>query len=144
MQATLRSIFSVLLASIRMRLITISRYPGADRAGYLHPDRLRHPADPAGRASAGAMQPRSLRATPAPATTSAYMLIGSCIFTIVINAFWHVAYWLRWEQESGTLESALPGAHPGRVWVVAGTALYTCIRSTLSRHRRLPDRLAAC
>jgi ABC-2 type transport system permease protein len=47
---------------------------------------------------------------------------------MVSLAFWHVAYWLRWEQESGTLESLyLAPSH--RIWVAAGTALYSCLRA---------------
>ena len=61
----------------------------------------------------------------------AYMLIGSSVFTFVNFAFWHIAYWLRWEQESGTLE-ALYLAPTHRIWVVAGTALYSCLRGMFS------------
>jgi ABC-2 type transport system permease protein len=59
---------------------------------------------------------------------SAYMLIGSSVFSIVSYAFWHVAYWLRWEQETGTLE-AIYLAPVHRIWVLAGTAMYSFIRS---------------
>jgi ABC-2 type transport system permease protein len=61
----------------------------------------------------------------------AYLLIGSSVFTIVSYAFWHIAYWLRWEQESGTLETLyLTPTH--RIWVAAGTALYSCLRGVFS------------
>jgi ABC-2 type transport system permease protein len=59
---------------------------------------------------------------------SAYMLIGSSVFSIVSYAFWHVAFWLRWEQETGTLEAIyLTPVH--RIWVLGGTALYSFVRS---------------
>ncbi|NJN44845.1 MAG: ABC transporter permease [Anaerolineae bacterium] len=58
----------------------------------------------------------------------AFMLIGSSVFTIVSYAFWHMANWLRWEMQTGTLES-LYLAPTGRIWVAAGTALYSFIRS---------------
>jgi ABC-type multidrug transport system permease subunit len=59
------------------------------------------------------------------------MLIGSNVFIIVANAFWNIAYWLRWEQETGTLE-ALYLAPTSRLWLVAGVALYSAARSIVS------------
>ena len=59
-----------------------------------------------GRASAGAKQPgQSSFKNTGTSNYVAYMLIGSSVFTMVTFAFWHVAYWLRWEQEAGTLEA---------------------------------------
>ncbi len=61
----------------------------------------------------------------------AYMLIGCGVFAPVGFAFWHIAYWLRWEQQAGTLEVLyrVPTHH---IWVVAGTALYSCLRGMFS------------
>ncbi|MCP4283643.1 MAG: ABC transporter permease, partial [Gammaproteobacteria bacterium] len=60
-----------------------------------------------------------------------FMMIGSSAFTIVSYAFWHIAYWIRWEMETGTLE-ALYLSPTERIWVAAGTALYSSIRSIFS------------
>jgi ABC-2 type transport system permease protein len=59
------------------------------------------------------------------------MLIGSSVFSIVSNAFWHIAYWLRREQTLGTLES-LYLVPTGRLWLVGGSALYSAARSVVS------------
>jgi ABC-2 type transport system permease protein len=81
-----------------------------------------------GRATAGADAGAVFEQNTGTTNFVAYMLIGSSVFTIVSLAFWHIAYWLRWEQETGTLE-ALYLSPTNRIWVVAGTALYSCARS---------------
>jgi ABC-type multidrug transport system permease subunit len=50
---------------------------------------------------------------------------------IVSMAFWHIGYWLRFEQETGTLE-AVYLAPTGRVWLAAGVSLYSALRAILS------------
>jgi ABC-2 type transport system permease protein len=60
-----------------------------------------------------------------------YLLIGSSALNLVSNAFWHMAYWLRREQELGTLESLYQTPTP-RIWVAAGTALYSAVRSVIT------------
>jgi ABC-2 type transport system permease protein len=131
MQATLRSNLSIVLSSTRMRLITISRYPGQLVLDVFVPIVFATLPILLGRATAGANAATVFAENTGTSNYAAYMLIGSCIFTIVSFAFWHMAYWLRWEQESGTLE-ALYLAPTRRVWIAAGTALYSCIRSLLS------------
>lgn len=119
---------SATLASARMRLTTIARYPGELFTDMIIP--LVTAAMPIllGRASAGAAAGEVFRQNTGTANYVAYMLIGSSVFTMVAMAFWHVAYWLRWEQEAGTLEAIyLTPTH--RIWVAAGTALYSCTRS---------------
>jgi ABC-2 type transport system permease protein len=122
---------SAMLASTRMRLITISRYKGQLISEIIIPIVFAAMPILLGRASGGANAEAVFEANTGTRQYVAFMLIGSSVFSIVSNAFWHIAYWLRREQESGTLES-LYLAPTGRVWIVAGTALYSSIRSVAS------------
>jgi ABC-2 type transport system permease protein len=125
------TILSVILASARMRLTTITRYPGQLVMDILVPIVLAAMPILLGRASGGANAEQVFAANTGTTNYVAYLLIGSSVFTIVSYAFWHIAYWLRWEQESGTLETLyLTPTH--RIWVAAGTALYSCLRGLFS------------
>lgn len=126
----LRDNFSVLFASFRMRLTTITRYPGQLVMDIFIPIIFAYMPILLGRAS-GTNPEATFYANTGTSNYIAYMLIGSAVFTLVSFAFWHVAYWLRWEQEAGTLE-ALYLAPTHRIWVVAGTALYSCLRGLFS------------
>jgi len=126
----LRSNFSVLLASFRMRLTTIARYPGQLAMDIVIPIVFAYMPILLGRAS-GSNPAATFAANTGTSNYISYMLIGASVFTLVNFAFWHVAYWLRWEQEAGTLE-ALYLAPTHRIWVVAGTALYSCLRGIFS------------
>jgi ABC-2 type transport system permease protein len=128
---SLRSNFSILLASARMRLVTVSRYPGQVLLDVLIPIFFAALPILLGRATSGPFAGQVFAENTGTSNYVAYMLIGSCVFTIVSFAFWHMAYWLRWEQESGTLE-ALYLAPTHRIWVAGGTALYSCARSLIS------------
>jgi ABC-2 type transport system permease protein len=125
---TLRANLSVTLASARMRLMTIARYPGQLLLEVIIPIVFAAMPILLGRATAGADAGAVFEQNTGTTNFVAYMLIGSSVFTIVSLAFWHIAYWLRWEQETGTLE-ALYLSPTNRIWVVAGTALYSCARS---------------
>jgi ABC-2 type transport system permease protein len=124
--ANLRSNFSVLFASFRMRLTTITRYPGQLVTEIFVPIVFAYMPILLGRAS-GANSTLIFEANTGTTNYISYMLIGTSVFTLVNFAFWHVAYWLRWEQEAGTLEG-LYLAPTHRLWVVGGTALYSCLR----------------
>ena len=128
---SLRSNISVVLASARMRLITISRYPGQLVMDIIIPIVFAAMPILLGRATAGPNAEAVFAANTGTTNYVAYMLIGSSVFTIVSYAFWHIAYWLRWEQETGTLE-ALYLSPTHRLWVAGGTALYSCLRSLFS------------
>jgi ABC-2 type transport system permease protein len=127
----LRAGLSVVWASARMRFTTISRYPGQVVVDIVVPIVFAAMPILLGRATAGAQAGAVFEQNTGTANYVAYMLIGSSVFTIVSYAFWHIANWLRWEQETGTLE-ALYLVPTHRVWVVAGTALYSCLRGVLS------------
>ncbi|OGO64788.1 MAG: hypothetical protein A2Z45_11960 [Chloroflexi bacterium RBG_19FT_COMBO_55_16] len=128
---SLRSNLSVLFASMRMRLMTISRYPGQLVLDIIIPIVFAAMPILLGRATSGANAGVIFAQNTGTSNYVAYMLIGSSVFTIVSYAFWHIAYWLRWEQETGTLE-ALYLSPTDRIWVAAGTALYSCLRSLFS------------
>jgi ABC-2 type transport system permease protein len=111
--------------------MTISRYPGQLVMDFVVPIVFASMPILLGRANAGENAAAIFKQNTGTNNYVAYMLIGSSVFTIVSMSLWHVAYWLRWEQEAGTLES-LYLAPTNRIWVAAGTALYSCIRGIFS------------
>jgi ABC-2 type transport system permease protein len=127
----MRVILSVVFASARMRFMTITRYPGQLVMDIVVPIVFASMPILLGRASAGENAAAIFKQNTGTSNYVAYMLIGSSVFTIVSMSLWHVAYWLRLEQEAGTLET-LYLAPTNRVWVAAGTALYSCIRGIFS------------
>ena len=60
-----------------------------------------------------------------------YMLIGASTFTVVSLMLWLIGYWIRREQETGTLES-LYLAPAKRFWVLAGVTSYAFIRAMIA------------
>ena len=129
-QISLASKVRVTLHAARMRLIVISRYRGQLMMDIIVP--IVFAAMPILIArSHGEGAAATFEANTGTANYVAFMLIGSSVFAVVSNAFWHIANWLRWEMETGTLE-ALYLAPVGRVWVAGGTALYSALRSTTS------------
>ena len=127
----IRSNLSVVFASFRMRLITITRYPGQVVIDIIVPIVMASMPILLGRATGGAQAAEIFQQNTGTANYVGFMLIGSSVFTIVSYAFWHIANWLRWEQGIGTLETLyLTPTH--RLWVAAGTALYSCLRVVLS------------
>lgn len=128
---SLRSNLSVLLASTWMRMMTISRYPGQLILDIIIPIVFASMPILLGRAAAGPQAAINFERNTGTANYVAYMLIGASAFSIVSYAFWHIANWLRWEQETGTLE-ALYLSPTHRIWVAGGTALYSCLRGLFS------------
>lgn len=126
-----RKYLSIIMASARMRLINISRYPGQLVVDIVIPIVFAAMPILLGRATAGPAAGEVFEQNTGTDNYVAYMLIGSSAFTIVSYAFWHIANWLRWEQETGTLEALyLTPTH--RIWMAAGTAVYSCLRGVLS------------
>ena len=126
----LRSRLGAALATARMRLLVVSRYPGQLFVEILIPIVFASMPILLARAnadSAGANFQRNVGTS----NYIAYMLLGSSAFMIVSMAFWHIGYWLRFEQETGTLE-AVYLAPTGRVWLAAGVSLYSSLRAILS------------
>jgi len=129
-RSRLRSRLGAALATARMRLLVVTRYPGQLFVEILIP--IVFASMPillaqANADSAGANFQRNVGTS----NYVAYMLLGSCAFMIVSMAFWHIGYWLRFEQETGTLE-AVYLAPTGRVWLAAGVSLYSSLRAILS------------
>ena len=128
---TLRATLSVVLASARMRFITITRYPGQLTMDIIIPIVFAYIPILLSQSGDGANPAQVFEQNTGTTNYISYMLIGSSTFTIVTLAFWHVAYWLRWEQESGTLEALyLTPTH--RFWIAGGTALYSSARGVFS------------
>jgi len=124
---TFRQSLSAALAETRLRLLNISRYPGQMVMEIIIPIVFAAMPMLLGRATAGADAEANFRANTGTANYVAFLLIGSNVFMIVSNAFWHIAYWLRFEQETGTLEAVY--LTPTRsTTLVAGVALYSAIR----------------
>lgn len=59
-----------------------------------------------------------------------YMLIGSCVFMVVTLMMWLIGYWVRREQETGTLESMYL-APAKRFYILAGVTTYAFLRSMM-------------
>lgn len=128
---TLSQNLSAALAETRLRMINISRYPGQMVMEIIIPIVFAAMPMLLGRATAGADAGANFEANTGTANYVAFLLIGSNVFTIVSSAFWHVAYWLRFEQETGTLESVYLTPTSSRT-LAAGVALYSVTRGLAS------------
>lgn len=127
----LSSKLSVVLATARMRLMLVSRYKGQLFTEILIPIVFASMPILLGRATAGDAAEANFLANTGTSNYIGYMLIGSSTFLIVSFAFWLVGYWLRFEQETGTLE-AIYLTPTSRVWNAAGVSLYSAVRSLIS------------
>jgi ABC-2 type transport system permease protein len=84
-----------------------------------------------GQAAAGADAAANFAAKTGTTNYVAYLLIGSNAFILVTRAFWDIAYWLRFEQETGTLE-AIYLTPTGSLTLASGVALYSICRGLLT------------
>jgi ABC-2 type transport system permease protein len=84
-----------------------------------------------GRASGGSQAAANFQANTGTANYVAYLLIGANVFSLVSNAFWHIAHWLRFEQETGTLESIYLSP-TSSLTLTAGVALYSVLRGLIT------------
>lgn len=126
-----RADLSAALAEARMRLLVLSRYPGQVALDVLVPVIFSAMPLLLGRSVAGPGSAANFAANTGTADYVPYLLIGSTVFITVNRAFWDLAYWLRYEQETGTLESVY--ASPTRpLTLAAGVALYSAARSAVS------------
>ena len=124
---TLAQKLSAALAETRLRLLNIGRYPGQLALEIVIPIVFASMPMLLGRATGGADAAANFQANTGTANFVAFMLIGSNVFTIVSTAFWHIAYWLRFEQETGTLE-AVYMTPTSSFTLASGVALYSAIR----------------
>ena len=102
---TVNQLLSAALAETRLRLINVSRYPGQLAMDLIVPLVLAAMPMLLGQAVAGKAAAANFQAHTGTASYVAYLLIGSNIFTLVSGSFWHLANWVRFEQETGTLEA---------------------------------------
>ena len=128
---TLIQSLSAALAETRLRLLNISRYPGQMFMEIVIPIIFASMPMLLGRATAGDDAAANFAANTGTTNYVAFLLIGSNVFTIVSSAFWHIAYWLRFEQETGTLE-AVYLTPTSALTLLSGVALYSAIRSIAS------------
>lgn len=126
-RATFAQSVSAALAETRLRLINITRYPGQMVMEIIIPVIFAAMPMLLGRATAGDDAAANFAANTGTTNYVAFLLIGSNVFTIVTSAFWHIAYWLRFEQETGTLE-AVYLTPTNSLTLVSGVALYSVIR----------------
>lgn len=125
---TLRQSVSSLLAETRLRLLNMSRYPGQLVMDVLIPIVFAAMPMLLGRATGGDQAAANFAANTGTTNYVAYLLIGANVFTIVSYAFWNIAYWLRFEQETGTLE-AVYLTPTSSLTLANGVALYSSVRS---------------
>jgi ABC-2 type transport system permease protein len=122
---------SALLAETRLRLTNASRYPGQVALEIIIPIIFAAMPMLLGRASAGGDAAANFQANTGTANYVAYLLIGANVFSLVSNAFWHIAHWLRFEQETGTLESIYLSP-TSSLTLTAGVALYSVLRGLIT------------
>jgi len=122
-----RAQLSAMDAETRLRLINASRYPGQLLMEILIPIVLAAMPMLLGRATAGADAGANFALNTGTTNYVAYMLIGANTFVIVSGAFWHVAHWMRFEQETGTLE-AVYLTPTSSATLAGGVAIYSAIR----------------
>ncbi len=128
---TLGQSFSSALAETRLRFVNVSRYPGQVALEIIIPIVFAAMPMLLGRATAGAQAGANFEANTGTANYVAFLLIGSNVFTIVSNAFWHMAYWLRFEQETGTLESIYL-TPTSSVTLAVGLSIYSAVRALIT------------
>lgn len=126
---TFRHKFSAALAETRLRLLNVSRYPGQLVMEFIIPIVFAAMPMLLGQATAGDDAAANFAANTGTANYVAYLLIGANVFSIVSSAFWHIAYWVRFEQETGTLEAVYITPTSSAV-LIAGVSMYSAIRST--------------
>ena len=113
-----------------MRLRIMSRYPGWSLLDIIMPTFIAAMPILMGQAIGGgaAQAAANFQQNTGTASYVPYLLIGSNVFMIVSGTMWNVGYWMRREQETGTLE-ALYLAPTGRGSILLGIALYGMIRT---------------
>lgn len=122
---------SAALAETRLRLISASRYPGELLLEIIIPTVMASIPILLGQAGAGPDAAANFAANTGTTNYVAYLLIGSNVFTLVTRAFWDIAYWLRFEQETGTLE-AIYLTPTNSLTLAGGVAIYSAIRGLLT------------
>jgi len=126
-----RQLLSAALAETELRLLNMSRYPGQLAMDMVIPVIFAAMPMLLGQAMGGARASANFQAHTGTTNYVPYLLIGSNVFTLVTNALWHMANWLRFEQETGTLEALYLAPTSSKV-LASGVALYSVIRGLTS------------
>ena len=118
----------------RNRLTTYSRYKGQVIMSVLTPILVAAIPILLGHAIGGsnAIQNFSSNAQVSAGSLQGYMLIGALLFQLVSNSLWNFGFWLRREQQTGTLESGVYLVPTGKVWLIIGSSLYVLVRNAVS------------
>lgn len=124
---TLTQSLSALVAEIHLRVLNISRYPGQLMLEIIIPIVFAAMPILLGRATAGNQAAANFQANTGTANYIAYLLIGSSVFNLVSVTFGIVARWLRFEQETGTLEAVFL-TPTSSLTLLSGVAVYSWIR----------------
>ena len=123
---------ATILAVLKMRVLIISRYRMALLLDMVIPNIIA--AIPillgTGIAGSAAAAADNFQAKTGSANYVAYLIIGSNVLAITMDAFWFFGFWVRREQQTGTLESIFttPTSH---YLLLAGLSIYVLIRSLL-------------
>jgi ABC-2 type transport system permease protein len=119
-----------MLAEIQLRVLNISRYPGQLTMEIVIPIIFASMPILLGRAIAGDQAAANFAANTGTANYVAYLLIGSNVFNVVSVCFGVIARWLRFEQETGTLESIYL-TPTSSLTLLSGVAVYSWFRGLL-------------
>ncbi len=127
---TLSTRITLILRVVWARFKVMSRYPGQWLFEFVMPTLIASMPILLGQAIGGGVAQASLNFARNAGTPNyvAYLLIGSNMFMLVSSAMWNIGFWLRREQQTGTLE-ALYLAPTGRGALVFGNSLYGTLRS---------------
>jgi ABC-2 type transport system permease protein len=120
-------VWGVAVARLRM----MSRYRGWFLLDIIIPTMIAAIPILLGQAMAGPSAAENFRLNTGTDNYVAYLLIGSNVFMMVSGALWNFGFWLRREQQTGTLE-ALYLAPTNRWLVLCGVALYGTLRSLVN------------
>jgi len=124
---TLAQSLSALVAEIQLRVLNVSRYPGQLTLEIIIPIVFAAMPILLGRATAGNQAAANFQANTGTANYIAYLLIGSSVFNLVSVTFGIIARWLRFEQETGTLEAVFL-TPTSSLTLLSGVAVYSWIR----------------
>jgi len=127
----IRDSFRAAAAEFRLRTLTARRYPMMVLLEIMVP--LMFTAMPVllGRAVSGPRAAENFAHNSGTPQFVPYLLIGSAVFIMVNRAFWDMGYWLRYEQQIGTLEAvSLTPTH--NLVLAAGVGAYSAVRGALS------------
>lgn len=119
--------FSAAFAEMRLRLINMSRYPGQLVLEIFLPILFAAMPIFLSQAIPGSDVAANFESNTGTRNYVAYLLIGSNIYILVTRAFWDIAYWLRFEQQVGTLE-AIYMTPTNTLVLVCGVAMYSAVR----------------